>query len=141
MATTSPAYGTSFPLKVGSTSTTTQIINLLGNSISLTTDTREVTTKDSGTYKEHLPTRNDATIDFEGLYTTTATAAGFEDLLGWKEAGSLVYWELGTGVTGSPKWTGTGYITSLDVDAPDGDNVTFSGSIQSTGTITVGSYV
>lgn len=140
MATTNPAYGTDLPLKIADTSTTAEIVNLTSNSASFTTDTREVTTKDSGTYKEYKATRNDGTFDFEGLYTITAGATGFEDLLTWKDAGTEIYWEMGTGVTGTPKWSGRGIITGLDVDAPDGDNVTFSGSIQNTGDITIGSY-
>lgn len=140
MATTATINGTDFPLKVHSTSTTAEIVNLVSNSFSLSTDIREVTTKDSGNYKEHMPVRHDATIDFEGLYHSVAAATGFEDLLGWQTAKTMIYWELGTGVTGTPKYTGTGYITSLEVDAPDGDNTTFSGSIQNTGDITIGTY-
>jgi predicted secreted protein len=140
MATTNPTYGTSLPLKLGATSTTAQIVNLKSNSISLSTDTRETTTKDSGSYKEYLATRNDGQISFEGLYTTTAGATGIEDIIGWKEAGTMIYWEIGTGTTGHPKWTGQGIVTSLDFDMPDGDNATFSGSIQTSGTITIGVY-
>lgn len=140
MATTAAAYGTSFPVKLGATSTTAQIVNLKSNSVSFSTDTRETTTKDSGAYKEYLATRNDTTIGFEGLYTSTASSTGFEDILGWKEAGTMIFWEMGTGVTGSPKWTGQGIITSLDIDAPDGDNITFTGSIQGSGTVTVATY-
>lgn len=141
MATTAPAYGTDLPLKIADVATAVQVINLTGNSASFTTDTREVTTKNSGTYKEYKGTRNDATLDFEGLYSATASATGFEDLLTWKDARTEIYWEMGTGVSGTPKWTGRGVITALDLDAPDGDNVTFSGSIQNSGDITIASYV
>lgn len=140
MATTAPAYGTDLPLMISDTSTAVEIVNLTGNSASFTTDTREVTTKQSGTYKEYKATRNDATFDFEGLYTVTVGETGFADLQGWKDAGTEIYWEMGTGVTGTPKWSGRGIITALDVDAPDGDNVTFSGSIQNTGDVAIGTY-
>lgn len=140
MATTATVNGTDLPLKLGSTSTTTKIINLLGNSSKLSTDTRKTTTKDSGTYNEYKATRNDATLDFNGLFNKAVAVNGIEDLIAWKDAGTLIFWELGTGVTGDHKWTGTGIITSLDTDAPDGDNVTFSGSIQNSGDPTYSVY-
>jgi predicted secreted protein len=140
MATTAPAYGKDIPLKIGSTSTTTQIINLTANSASFTTDMREVTTKDSGTYREHRPTFHDAEFGFDGLYTSTASAQGFEDLLTFKEAKTEIFWEIGSGVSGSPKWTGKGYITNLDVDFPMEDNVTFTGTVKNTGDVTVSTY-
>jgi predicted secreted protein len=140
MATTATIDGKDLPLKVGATSTTTAITNLRGNAANFSTDTRETTTKNSGTYKEFKAVRNDLTLDFEGLYTQTASTSGFEDLQGWKDAGTEIYWEIGTGVSLSPKWTGRGIITALDVDMPDGDNTGFSGSIQNTGDITIGAY-
>lgn len=138
MATTTPTLGKSMVLRI--TGTPTVITNLTSNSLSFTTDMIDVTTKSSGTHKEYLPQWQDLTIDFEGIYTVTASTAGFEDLLTSKLAGSAVSWEFGTTASGTPKWSGTGYITGLDVDAPQDDKVTFSGSIQNTGDPTVGTY-
>lgn len=140
MATTSPLGGKPLTIRVGTTSTTTVITNLLSHSVSKSKDTREVTTKSSGTHKEYLPTFSDKTIDFSGLFTESATSAGYEDLETWMDAGTLVYWEEGTGVAASPKRTGTGYITSLSKDAAHDGNVEFSGTIQNTGDPVVGVY-
>jgi predicted secreted protein len=138
MATSNPTLGKTMVLRI--TGTPTVITNLTSNSLSFTTDMIDVTTKSSGTHKEYLPNFQDLTIDFEGVYTITPSTAGFEDLLTSKLDGTAVTWEFGTTVTGTPKWSGSGYITGLDVDAPMDDKVTFSGSIQNTGDPTVGTY-
>lgn len=139
MPTTTPQLGKTLTLKIGATPTT--ITNLRSNSLSHVTDMIEVSTQASGTHKEYLPSFQDLTIDFEGIYTVTASTQGYEDLLTSKLAGSSVAWEWGTGVSGTPKLSGTGYITALDQDAPYDDVATFSGSIQNTGAPTSGTYV
>lgn len=140
MATTSPAAGKTFTLRLGLTSTTTVITNLLSHGSSKTMDTREVTTKASGTHKEYLPTFADNTFDFSGLYTSTASTFGYEDLESAMDAGTLVYWEEGTGTSTTPKRSGTGYIVSLNREAPHDGNVEFSGTIQNTGDPATGTY-
>jgi predicted secreted protein len=138
MATTAPQLGKALTLRIGATPTV--ITNLRSNSLSHVTDMMDVTTKSSGTHKEYLPSFQDLTIDFEGIYTVTASTQGYEDLLTSKLAGTAVSWEWGSGVTGTPKLSGSGYITSLDQDAPLDDVATFSGSIQNTGDPVVGAY-
>lgn len=138
MATTSPQLGKTLTLRLGGTPTV--ITNLTSNSLNHLTDMVEVTTKSSGTHKEYLPLFQGLTIDFEGVYTITPTTEGYEDLLASKLAGTAVSWEWGTGVDGTPKLSGTGYITGLDKDAPLDDVVTFSGSIQTTDVPTEGIY-
>jgi predicted secreted protein len=137
MATTTPQLGKTLTLKIGGTT----ITNLRSNSLSHTTDMIEVSTQSSGTHKEYLPSFQDLTFDFEGIYTVTASTQGYEDLLSSKLAGTSVAWEWGTGVSGTPKLSGTGYIVSLDQDAPYDDVATFSGSIQNTGDPTSGTYI
>lgn len=131
MATTTPTLGKSLTLRIGATPTT--ITNLTSNSLDQITDMIPVTTKASGTHKEYLPSFQDTTFSFEGIYTATASTQGYEDLDTAKRAGTSISWEWGTGVSGSPKLSGTGYITSLKQDAPLDGVVTFSGAIQNTG--------
>jgi hypothetical protein len=138
MATTTPQLGKLLTLRIGGTPTV--ITNLTSNSLSHVTDMIEVTSKSSGTHKEYPPSFQDLTFDFEGIYTVTASTQGYEDLLTSKLAGTVVTWEWGTGVTGTPKLSGSGYITGLDQDAPLDDVATFSGSIQNTGDPTVGTF-
>lgn len=140
MATLDPIDGGSLTIRIVTATVATAIQNLTSNAFSSTMDTRETTTKNSGTHKEYKPTYLDKTFSFEGLLHHTAATAGFEDLRTAHEAGTIIDWEWGTGVASSPKVSGTGIITSLEEDAPDGDNATFSGEIQNTGDPTVGTY-
>lgn len=141
MATLDPIDGGSLTIRIVTAAVATAIQNLTSNSFSSSRDTREVTTKNSGTHKEFRVTYLDKTISFEGLLHHTAATAGFEDLRTAHEAGTQIEWEWGTGVSASPKVSGTGYIVSLEEDASDGDNATFSGEIQNTGDPVSGTYV
>ena len=140
MATLDPVDGKSLTIRIVTATVATAIQNLTSNSLSNTTDMSEVTTKNSGTHKEYKPKYQDKTISFEGLLHHTEAVAGYEDLKTAKSAGSLIDWEWGTGVIGSPKLTGKGYITSLDEEAGDGEDATFSGEIQNTGDPVDGTY-
>lgn len=140
MATTATIDGKDLPLKVGSTSSTTKITNLIGNSANFTTGKRKTTSKDSGTYEEYKMTRNDLTFPFRGWYTKTVSTSGFEDLLTWKDAGTEIYWEMGSGTPTEPKWTGRGFVEELTIDSEDSETVEFSGTIQNTGDPTYGVY-
>lgn len=136
MATTTPLLGKNLTIQIGST----VITNLRSNSLSMMTDMIDVTTKSSGTHKEYLPSWQDLTLDAEGIYTKTASSQGVEDFLTSKLAGTSVSWVWGDGVSAAPRLTGTGYITSIDFDAPMDDVVTFTISIQNTGDPTNGVY-
>ena len=140
MATLDPIDGGSLTIRIVTGGVATAIQNLTSNAFSSSMDTRETTTKNSGTHKEYKPTYLDKTFSFEGLLHHTAATAGLEDLRTAHEAGTIIDWEWGTGAASSPKITGSGIITSLDEDAPDGDNATFSGEIQNTGDPTISTY-
>jgi predicted secreted protein len=142
MATVDPKYGHDYVLKVGSTSTTDQIDNLLTNGISRSRDTRDVTTKNStGNWREFKVTYKNAEIQFEGIYTEDATGiVSFGVLEGYWDDAIEIYWEYGSGVTGSRKETGRGYIISLERNDGQDDNSGFSGTIKVTGDVTVGVY-
>lgn len=138
MATTSPTSGKTWKLKVAATSSTVAITNLRGSDMDISVDMEEVTTKDSGEFKEFLPRFADGKFGFDGVYTQTASSTGFEDLLGWQIAKTLIYWELSNATSTTPKFTGTGYIQNLKLTGQHDQSVMFSGSIQNTGDITVG---
>lgn len=138
MATTNPQLAKALTIRLGATPTV--ITNLTSNSMSHTMDMIDVTTKSSGTHKEYIPAFADLTIDYEGIYTITASTMGYEDILTAIMAGTSVAWEWGTGVTGTPKLSGNGYHNNLTIDSNNGEVVTFSGSFQNTGDPTVGTY-
>lgn len=133
MATTAPLYGKNLVLRMGGT----QITNLKANSIELGRDMRDVTTKDSGDWREVRPRFKNGSIQFSGIMSMSA-AKGFEEAYDDWDNGTESTWKLGTGTTGDTYWSGSGYITSLSFEAPYDDNVEFSGTIDITGTITKG---
>lgn len=133
MSTTNPEYGGNLKLKIGGT----EITNLTSHNVNKERATRNVTTRDSGDNQEVRPTIKSRDIGFEGLISKDATY-GYDEIDDAWRAGTLVTWREGSGVTGEPYETGTGYITSLQKEAPFDDNVTFSGTLQVTGDTTKG---
>jgi predicted secreted protein len=127
-------------IRVHTTSTTVAVTNLLSNDLDVNIDMEEVTTKDSGEFKEWLARFADAKLGFSGIYSSTASATGYEDLEGWAFAKTKIFWEFGTGVAATRKISGQGYIDNVKLDAPHDGSVTFSGSIQNTGDPTVATY-
>jgi predicted secreted protein len=142
MATVDPKYGKDFILKIGTGGSPTQITNLLTNGISKSRDERDVTTKNStGNWKEFRVTYKNAEIKFEGLTTEEAVGVNtYGDLEDFWNDGTEIDWEYGTGVSGSRKESGKGYIMSIDRDDPQDANSTFSGTVKVTGEITVATY-
>jgi predicted secreted protein len=139
MATTNPEYGKNRKLSVHSTSSTVVITNLTSNGISKTMDNRDVTTKDSASWREVRTTYKSGEISFEGLYSEDSTN-GYAELHTLWEAGAVTYWSYGSGTSGDRKESGQGIITSLEGDDPHDGNSSFTGSIMITGEITVGTY-
>lgn len=141
MATLTTISGKLLTLKIDSTSTTKVIKNLRSTSWSLSQDFDEITTRDSGSFKEYAAQFLDMTIDAAGKLTNATDAAlvygEIEDLV---IAKTQIYWELGTGVSGSRKVTGRGFISSFDVDSEFDAEAEFSLSIQNTGDVTVSTY-
>jgi hypothetical protein len=64
----------------------------------------------------------------------------YGDLEDFWNDGTEIDWEYGTGVSGSRKESGKGYIMSIDRDDPQDANSTFSGTVKVTGEITVATY-
>ena len=75
MATTSPLYGKTLTLRMGGT----QVTNLKANGLELGRDMRDVTTKDSGDWREVRPKFKNGSISFSGLLSMSA-AKGFDEL-------------------------------------------------------------
>ncbi len=105
---------------------------------------RDITTKDSGGWRELLEGLRSYEISIAGLlafddslsvYTTTT---GINAVL---TARTSQTWILGTGVSGDVKLSGAGYWTSLEVGSPDAEsNMTFSATLQGSGQYYVGTF-
>lgn len=111
---------------------------------SVNMEPRDITTKDSGGWRELLEGLRSYEISIAGLlafddslsvYTTTT---GINAVL---TARTSQTWILGTGVSGDVKLSGAGYWTSLEVGSPDAEsNMTFSATLQGSGQYYVGTF-
>lgn len=135
MSTTNPLYGKLLVLLNNGT----QITNLLSNDMNFQRAMRNVTTKDSGDWEESRPTIKSASLPFSGLISEDA-AEGFEELYSDLDNGVPCMWVWGTGVTGAPKWSGSGFLQSLNFKAPFDGNAEFDGELKVTGLVTKATF-
>jgi TP901-1 family phage major tail protein len=133
MPTTGVLNSTLFNIYTGTTPS--KVAHCTGVSISLSHEPRETTTKDSGGWSEKL----------EGLRSWEGSGEGlvaFDDVNGGlaltnsllnRTPLTVVFT---TNQTGDKKYTGQGYVTSLEISSPESeDNVTYSFSITGTGAL------
>ena len=108
-------------------------------SISFEKEMRETTCKESGDYRTYLPSFTTATGSFSGLFAYDATNYSAEDIYTDLNAGTSITVRFSTEVNGDTYWSASAYVTSLSISSgQNGDNVTYSGAFQLTGTITKG---
>lgn len=137
MATDSPLYGKLMLLRRNGTA----ITNLRNSGLQQPRATRDVTTKDSNDEGEIRPTiKGPRTIGFDGIVSNSASGSivGVSQFADDYNNGNVIVWKLGTGTTGDPYWTGSGFLTKFDISAPHDGNVEFSGEITTTGAVTHG---
>lgn len=105
---------------------------------------RDITTKDSAGWRELLEGLRSYEVSFAGLIAFDATLGVFTSSTGIEavlRARTAQTWILGTGVSGDPKLSGSGYFTSLEIGSPDQEsNLTFSCTLQGTGQYYVGTF-
>tara|TARA_R110000744_G_scaffold155567_1_gene270922 strand:+ start:8224 stop:8652 length:429 start_codon:yes stop_codon:yes gene_type:complete len=139
MATSGVMNGTLMTVKFGASSAAA--LNLQTEcSISLSMDTRDITTKGSGGYRELLGGLRSGSITFSALHDLDETNGLSELVAVWQDTaapGACVV-EFTTGVTGDDYYSAAAILTSLDQSAGTEDNVTLSGTFELTGTVTFG---
>jgi len=103
----------------------------------------DVSSKDSAGNQENIGGQKSFSIDFEGLTDFAASGYGFDNLFDLLNNRTEIDWVFGTdGTEGgqeapvAPKLSGSGFISSLSLDAPMEDASTYSGSITVTGAVT-----
>lgn len=81
-------------------------------------------------------------VPLEGVLTDTTTVGGDTALASWDylrglmRAKTLVEWKITIGDPAFITDSGFGYFENLEMTAPAGDNITFTGSLKGTGDIT-----
>ena len=104
-------------------------------SISFSNDVSDITTKDSAGYSEIIPAVRSAEISFDGLIDYTDSAGG-DELAAYLLGRTKVDVSFGTAATGDTVYTAEGYVTSIEITGDAETAVTYSGTIQITGSVT-----
>jgi TP901-1 family phage major tail protein len=108
-------------------------------SIAFNATMRELSHKDTagsgGGWLEQAPGQKSGTFSTEGLYAEddNAAAALFQKLAD----GTEITLTFTTDVSGDKVWSGTALLTSVEITAPNNENVTYSVSGVFTGEVTV----
>ena len=110
-------------------------------SISMSMDTRDASTKDSGGYRDLLEGARSGSISVSALYEDLNSIQGVDDLMTNYAARSGIQVRFSTAVSGDHYWSALAYLTSLELSASKEDNVTYSASFELTGAITYGTTV
>lgn len=135
MATSGVFNGTLLSVQIGGS----KLFNSTSASMSLSMDAPEATTKDSGGFQEVIAGVKSGEISFDGLVAyDTVSGIQIGDVADDLLAGTEVTWEFSTDVTGDNKYTGSGYISSVEITAEAESPVSYSGTIITTGSITKG---
>lgn len=107
-------------------------------SISFNNDLRDITSKDSGGYQENAGGLRSFELSSDALQDISADLdfKEFYDDVHERNEVIVRFAERDSGV----KWEGSGFISSLSMDAGVEENVTYSVSITGTGVVTKGTY-
>ena len=107
--------------------------------MSLSAETKESISKDStSSWSEVTIGQLSGSLGFEGLlsFDDTINSVAVEDVEGIYDnfaAKTSVTWKFTDSTTGNIEWSGSGFITSLELGAPVEENATYSGTITMSG--------
>lgn len=134
MATTGIFNGTNLRIFVGGTAVGYSTTCTLDMNI----DLRETLTKDSpgSGWRTISPGQKSGTLTGDALYSEDTANVSPIDLFGYFTNKTSITWSFTTDAAGDTGFTGSGYITALNMNAPVEDNVSFSFTIEVDGAIT-----
>ena len=142
MATTGPVNGTLISIYKDVSGTLKKIANATSNSFDISKDMIDVTSKDSAGAKEFIAGEYGWTMNVEAIFEDDASVGAsqqsFKDLATDLLAGTVLTVVISTNVTGDEKYTGSAYFMSLALSAPNNDKATWTGQLQGTGALTIG---
>jgi TP901-1 family phage major tail protein len=142
MATTGPVNGTLISIYKDVSGTLKKIANATSHSFDISKDMIDVTSKDSAGAKEFIAGEYGWTMNVEAIFEDDASVGAsqqsFKDLATDLLAGTILTVVISTNVTGDEKYTGSAYFMSLALSAPNNDKATWTGQLQGTGALTIG---
>lgn len=118
----------------------TAIAKTTSSELSITKNTRDTSSKDSGSWTNRLYARGEWEITGDYLQAEDSTY-GLDDLFALVENETIVTVKMSSEVSGDKYFTGSALITSLNRSAPDQDNVTGSFTFQSDGALSIATVV
>lgn len=125
--------GTALLVKIGGVALSCQTGD---SSLSLTKDMIETTCKDAaGGAKTYIAGEYGATIDVNAAYDISATL-GFSGMFSNLVNGVEVDWTWGSQVAAQKYYSGSGFISDLNISAPQNDKPNYSFTIQVSGEVT-----
>jgi predicted secreted protein len=141
-------YGGDMMVFASSGSTKLPLAFTQSGKMTITNKSREVGSKDSGVWTEKLSGKFDWVASSDGLYSLnyTGSTTGVDTLYAYMLIGTPINIVFGVKTGTSPSWTvdsskksfqGTAIITSLDINASDGDNATYSVNLEGSGALTL----
>ena len=122
-------------------------------SVSLQTESESLDTssKFSCEWASRLGGRKSYTINVDALYCSASSGADFDDLLGYMISGDQVDWVIGTPsaytgdcadntfALGTTLYKGKAVVTSVSLEASNGDIATCSATLEGAGPLQIGS--
>lgn len=107
--------------------------------ISVTHEVRDTTSKDDNGWKTSLEGGRSWKADCDGLVAFDATF-GTSELYAFITNRTQVGISFETNVSGDDRYYGSGYLVSLELDAPNQESVTYTASFEGTGALTQASH-
>ncbi len=116
---------------------TTTVAKLVSQSINFTRAEIDVSSKDSGGWKEVIYGQGSGSIDFEGVFDEAGTW-GFDEAYAALVAKTVLTARVATTITGDKYYEAECILTSLSQSAPMEDKVSFTGTLTFTGAPSTG---
>jgi predicted secreted protein len=115
----------------------TTVAKLTSNSLKVARGTIDVSNKDSAGWKESIYGQGSGGFDFEGVFNEGGTW-GFDEAYAAINAKTFLTVRYASAVSGDKYYEASCLLTSISQSAPMEDKVTFSGSLEFTGSPTTG---
>jgi predicted secreted protein len=142
MPTSGPVNGTLISIYKDVSGTLKKIANATSNSLDISKDMIDVTSKDSAGAKEFIAGEYGYTLNVEAIFeddqSVGASQISYKDLVTDLLAGTLLTIVLTSNVSGDEKYTGAAFFSSLSLSAPNNDKATWTGTLQGSGALTLG---
>jgi TP901-1 family phage major tail protein len=129
--------GTVFLLKIGADGSEVAVPDQTEGSISISMETRDITTKDSSGFRELLESTRSASISISGLVDDDGAGGAGADLFAVLNSRATTHVIFGLdGASDDYHYECDAFVTSLEISAGTEDNVTYSATLEVTGAIT-----